>query len=104
VLFLERVRGAIGWPEAVSDLVSSVESIDDNLLLVFHNKRLANRRKAYRGRSLPITFAWIIASILRDLPHDSRVREGFPHLEDKRRLKMELLRVSPCEGMRSAQG
>jgi hypothetical protein len=33
LLFLERVRRAIVWPESVSDLVSSVESVDDNLLL-----------------------------------------------------------------------
>jgi len=33
LLFLERVRRAIGWPESVSDLVSSVQSADDSLLL-----------------------------------------------------------------------
>jgi hypothetical protein len=33
LLFLERVRCAIGWPESISDLASSIESIDGNLLL-----------------------------------------------------------------------
>jgi hypothetical protein len=32
LLVLEHVRRAIGWPESVSDLVSSVESIDFNFL------------------------------------------------------------------------
>jgi hypothetical protein len=31
--FLERVRRAIGWPESVTNLVSSVQSIDTTLLL-----------------------------------------------------------------------
>lgn len=33
LLFLDRVRRAIGWPESVTDLVSSVQSIDESLLL-----------------------------------------------------------------------
>ena len=33
LLFLERVRCVIGWPKSVSDLVSSVESVDGNLLV-----------------------------------------------------------------------
>jgi hypothetical protein len=33
LLFLDRVRRAIGWPESVTDLVSSVQSIDKSLLL-----------------------------------------------------------------------
>ncbi len=33
LLFLERVRRTIGWPESLSDLVSSVQSIDSSLLL-----------------------------------------------------------------------
>ncbi len=32
LLLLKRVRRAIGWPESVSDLVSSVQSIDTSLL------------------------------------------------------------------------
>jgi hypothetical protein len=35
LLLLERVRCAIGWPKSLSDLVSSIESIDSNLLLGF---------------------------------------------------------------------
>jgi hypothetical protein len=33
LLFLDRVRRAIGWPESVSDLASSAQSIDESLLL-----------------------------------------------------------------------
>jgi hypothetical protein len=33
LLFLDRVRRAMGWPDSVSDLVSSLQSIDDSLLL-----------------------------------------------------------------------
>ena len=33
LLFLERVRRAISWPESVSDLASSLQSIDSGLLL-----------------------------------------------------------------------
>jgi hypothetical protein len=33
LVFLGRLRPAIGWPESLSDLVSSVQSVDSSLLL-----------------------------------------------------------------------
>jgi len=41
LLFLERVRHAIGWPQSASDLASSLQSIDSSLLL--HGRKTPNQ-------------------------------------------------------------